>query len=81
MYQVAFSSAAKIELKAKTTEGELATGVIVRKVGDENPTYWPIEPGQSVVVPFEQGIYDVWFEYPTFDVDNPSIPPWWYQEG
>gem|GEM_PF-2291851 len=81
VYQVSMSSAKKVTLSGKTTEGELATGVYVRKVGASAPTYYSITPGTGVVVPLDAGIYHIWFEYPMFDADNPSIPPWWWGDG
>ena len=73
-YQVSVSTGKKIGLYGVTTEGEIANGVLIRKVGDLNPTYYSITPGQILTVSFEAGVYDVWFDYEKFGNDTPYLP-------
>jgi len=81
LYQVRMTSPSWTEMSGKTTEGEYATGVYVRKVGSwDEPVFYPCVRG-TAFVPLGFDVYDIWFVYPNFGNDEPSLPPWWYGGG
>lgn len=82
LYQASFFSPKTVSLYAVAPNGEVATSVVVRKVGDPTPTVYPIESGGSMTqLDFESGVYDVWFVFPSFGNDEPFIPPYYNGGG
>ncbi len=82
LYQASFSSPKTVSLYAVAPNGEIATSVIVREVGNPMPTVYPIDQrGIFTQVSFESGVYDVWFVFPTFGEDTPYLPPYYNGGG
>jgi hypothetical protein len=76
LIQVKMSLGANVEVYGKTSEDEAATGVYVREIGSE-AVYYPLLPDQILSVPISAGVSDIWFVYPSFGQDEPSIPPYY----
>ena len=78
LYQIKISGVRRVGLRGMTTEGEEAVGVYIRGAGSE-PVYCPITPGQMLHMTFDAiapgAVWDIWFVYPNFGNDEPSIPP------
>ncbi|MCX6712065.1 MAG: hypothetical protein NT041_00030 [Candidatus Vogelbacteria bacterium] len=73
LYQIKATVTKTVTLSAETSEGELSTGVYVREVGMSDLVYFDISIG---AIPLSPGVYDLWFVYPNFGVDEPTIPPY-----
>lgn len=76
IYQVGFTSPKVVSVYATAPNGEVATSLVVRKVGETMPAIYIINEGEMSQVAFTEGIYDVWFVFPTFGADEPMIPPY-----
>lgn len=59
-------SGGKFYAYARTTEGEVAVGCWVRKMGEENWTRYSIQPGLYAVIPTDAGIYHLYWEWEYF---------------
>lgn len=85
LYQVKVSADRMINLYGKTTEGEIAKGVFVRKIGpkeeEQEEFYFSSISGGPLPMQFKVGIYDLYFVYPSFGADDPSLPPMPYPYG
>ena len=77
LFQVAFTAEKNVNLYAIAPNGELATQVVMRLVGGDLQTI-QLEEG-SLNCTFGAGVWDIWFEFPTWGQDQPTIPP--YQGG
>ena len=78
-YQIKITSATIVDFYGITTENEVASRVIIRPATESGETQSSdIIPGQWKQVELGEGIYDVWFEYPEFDREEPVVPPYYY---
>ncbi len=80
-YQVKISSTRAIILSGETTEGELAISVTIRNATESAESVTLEIPTGLDILEFDEGVYDIWFEYPEFDRDEPVIPPYYYGGG
>ena len=76
-YQMKIAGIKNVTFYGVTSEGEVATSVVIRGIGSE-PVTVPITPGKPLTVTFDaatDAIWDIWFVYPSFGKDTPVIPP------
>jgi hypothetical protein len=80
-YQIKVTEHRIVKFYGVTTEGEVAKEVVIRPAYEnaESHGYWIVK-GAWTPVEMDEGVYDVWFNYPTFDPDMPMWP-WWWSEG
>ena len=78
LFQCKFSAVKNVALSATAPNGEVATKVYVREIGvnSPDPDVINIPTGTAVNYNFGIGVYDVWFEFPSWGQDQPSIPPY-----
>jgi len=69
LYQVKITSESVVNFYG-TFEGEVATGVYIRPVG-ETQMYYPIQPGNWLPVQLWPGVFDIWFAYPVSGDSEP----------
>lgn len=78
-YQIKITSATTVDFYGITTEGEVASRVSMRPATEAGETQsFDIVPGSWVPLELSPGVYDVWFEYPEFDREEPAVPPYYY---